>query len=50
MIDYQDLYLKASVLLLVGVFEKSINTCLDYYALDPCHYFRSSGLRWDAML
>ena len=29
--DYHDLYLKADVLLIVDVFEKFINTCLDYY-------------------
>ena len=37
--DYHDLYLKTDVLLLTGVFEKFINTCLEYYGLDPCHYF-----------
>ena len=45
-----DLYLKTDVLLLADVFEKFINTCLDYYGLDPCHYFSSPGLCWDAML
>ena len=29
---------------------KIINTCLNYYGLDPCHYFSSPGLSWDAML
>ena len=48
--DYHDLYLKADVLLLTDVFEKFIKTCLDYYGLDPCHYFSSPGLCWDAML
>ena len=24
--------------------------CLEYYALDPCHYFRSPKLSWYAML
>ena len=48
--DYHDLYLKTDVLLLVDMFEKFIKTCLDYYGLDPCHYFSSSGLSWDAML
>ena len=48
--DYHDLYLKTGVLLLADVFEKFINTCLDYYGLDPCHYFSSPGLSWDAML
>ena len=48
--DYHDLYLKTDVLLLADVFEMFIKTCLDYYGLDPCHYFSSSGLSWDAML
>ena len=29
---------------------KFIDTCLKYYGLDPCHYFSSLGLSWDAML
>ena len=48
--DYHDLYLKADVLLLTDMFEKFIKTCLNYYGLDPCHYFSSPGLSWDAML
>ena len=50
MADCHDLYLKTGVLLLADVFEKFIKTCLDYYGLDPCHYFSSPGLSWDAML
>ena len=48
--DYHDLYLKTDVLLLADMFEKFINTCLDYYGLGPCHYFSSPGLSKDAML
>ena len=48
--DYHDHYLKNDVLLLADVFEKFINTCLKFYGLDPCHYFSSSGLSWDAIL
>ena len=48
--DYHDHYLKKDVLLLADVFEKFIDTCLKYYELDPCHYFSSLGLSWDAML
>ena len=48
--DYHDIYLKTDVLLLTNVFGKFISTCLDYYALDFCHYFSSPGLSWDAML
>ena len=48
--DYHDLYLKTDVLLLADVFEKFIKTSLDYYGLDNCHFFSSSGLSWDATL
>ena len=48
--DYHDLYLKSDVLLLSDVFEDFRKTCLQYYKLDPCHYFTSPGLSWDAML
>ena len=48
--DYHDHYLKKDVLLLADVFEKLIATCLKLYGLDPCHYFCSPGLSWDAML
>ena len=30
--------------------EKFIKTCFNYNGLDPCHYFSSPGLSWDAML
>ena len=36
--------------LLADVLEKFISTCLDYCGLDPCHYFSSPGLSWDALL
>ena len=48
--DYHDHYLKKDVLLLADVFENFINACLKFYKLDPCHYFSSPGLSWDAML
>ena len=48
--DYHDLYLKTDVLLLADVFEKFINTCLNYYELNLCHYFSSPELISDAML
>ena len=48
--DYHDLYLKADVSLLADGFEKFINTCIDYYSLNPCHNFSSPGLSWDVML
>ena len=48
--DYHHLYLNIDVLLSADVFEKFVSTCLDYYRLDPCHYFSSPGLNWDAVL
>ena len=42
--DYHDLYLKTNVLLLADVFEKFIDTSLEYYSLDPCHCFSSPRL------
>ena len=48
--DYLDHYLKKDVLLLADVFKKFVDTCLKFYKLDPCHYFNSPGLSWDAML
>ena len=44
------MYLKTDVLLLCDVFEKFISVCLKDYGLDPCHYFSSPGLSWDAIL
>ena len=46
--DYHDCCFKKDVLLLADVFEKFI--AIKFYGLDPCHYFSSPGLGWDAML
>ena len=48
--DYHDHYLIKDGLLLADACEKFIDTCLKFYELDPCHYFSSPGLSWDAML
>ena len=48
--DYHNLYLKSDIVILADVFENFRKTCLKYYKLDPCHYFTSPGLSWDAML
>ena len=42
--------IKKDVLVLADVFEKFTDTFLQLYGLDPCHYFSSPGLSWDAML
>ena len=48
--EYHDLYLQTDVLLLADVFEKFVETCLNYYRLDPSHYVSSPVLSWNAML
>ena len=48
--NYHDLHLKIDIFVLADAFEKFINTCLEYYGLDPCRYFSRPGLSWDAML
>ena len=48
--DNHDHYLKKDVLLLADVFQKFIHTCLKFFGIDPCHFFSSVGLSWDAML
>ena len=48
--EYHDLYLRSDILLLADVFENFRKTCHQHYKLDPCHYFTSPGLSWDAML
>ena len=48
--DYYDHCLEKDVLLLVDVFEKFIDTSLNFYKLDLCHYFSSPGLSCHAML
>ena len=48
--DYHDLYLMSDVLLLVDVFENFQSVCLKAYNLDPCHFYTSPGLAWQACL
>ena len=48
--DEHDLYIKSDVLLLADQLENCRKTCMQNYELDPCHYFTSTGLSWDAML
>ena len=48
--QYHDLYLRTEVLLLSDVFENSRDLCLEYYGLDPAHYFTLPHFAWGAML
>ena len=48
--EYHDLYLRTDVLLLTDIFENFRDLCLEYYKLDPAHYFTLPNFAWDAML
>ena len=48
--DYHDIYLQLGVLLLADIFETFRKTCLDFYSLDPLHYFTTADLAWDVAL
>ena len=47
--DYHDTYLKSDVLQLADVFEGFRKMCLNYYNLDPAHFYTSPGLSWGAL-
>eukprot|EP01047_Picozoa_sp_COSAG01_P085889 COSAG01_NODE_19068_length_1032_cov_11.931404_1_plen_102_part_00 len=38
------------MLLLADVFETHRSICLEYYELDPAHYYTTPNFAWDAML
>ena len=48
--EYHDLYSQTDVLLLTDGFEHFRDLCLEYYGLDPAHYFTLPNFAWDAML
>ena len=48
--DYTDLYVKTDVLLLVDIFNRYRQECLNSYGLDSIHYFTCPGLTFDAGL
>ncbi|XP_041377266.1 uncharacterized protein LOC121389682 [Gigantopelta aegis] len=48
--EYHDLYVITDVLALAGVFENFRDICLNYYELDPAHFYTSPGLAWQAAL
>ena len=48
--QYHDLYLRTDVLLLTDIFKNFRDLCLEYYKLDPAHYFTLPNFAWDAML
>ena len=48
--DYHDLYLKSDVLLLADCFENFRKKCMEFYDLDPAHYYTTPGFSWDSAM
>ena len=48
--EYHDLYLKSDVLLLSDIFQSFRQLCREFYGLDPCHFYTSPGLSFQACL
>ena len=48
--DYHDLYLQTDVLLLADCFENFRHKCIEFYQLDPAHFYTTPGLSWCAAL
>ena len=46
--EYHDLYVQSDTLLPSDVFEKSRDTCIEIYGLDPSHFLSAPGLAWQA--
>ncbi|KAL6419506.1 hypothetical protein ACFW04_011350 [Cataglyphis niger] len=48
--EYNNLYLKTDVLLLVDIFKNFRESCIKSYGLDPAYYYTLPGYTSDAML
>ena len=48
--EYHDLYVQTDSSLLVDLFEKFRDTCIEIYGLDPSHFLSAPGLAWQACL
>ena len=48
--EYHDLYVRYDTLLLVDVFEKFRDTCIEMYGLDTSHFLSATGLSWQVCL
>ena len=44
------MYVQCATLLLLDVFEKFRDTCIEIYGLDPAHFLSAPGLAWQAYL
>lgn len=48
--EYHDIYLQTNMFLLTDVFENFRTMYIDYYGLDPAHYYTLPNFAWDAIL
>ena len=48
--EYHDLYAQTDTSLLVDVFEKFRDKCIEIYGLDLSHFLSAPGLAWQACL
>ena len=48
--DYRDLYFTTDAFVLTDVYENFRDLCLNYYGLDPAHYYTLPNFALDAML
>ena len=44
------MYVQTDTLLLVDLFEKFRDTCIEIYGLDPSHFLSATGLAWQGFL
>ena len=50
LLHYTVVYMQTDIMHLADIFETFRDTCLRNYNLDPCHFYTSPGLSWNAML
>ena len=48
--ELHDLYVEVDTLLLADIFENFRRISMEYYELDPCHFYTAPGLTWSAAL
>ena len=48
--EYHDFYVQSGTLLLVDVFKKFRETCIEIYQLDPAHFLSAPGVAWQTCL
>lgn len=48
---YNSLYvfIKTDILILTNIFEQFRDVTMENFGLDPCHYYTTPGMSWDAL-